>query len=110
MARVLLAVQSNFPDIRATINVRFDDGVERALQKSKSEYTVTSLLHREGTDPVLQSIQNLLHKLRKKPEAIVDAGGLGIEPMMYLFADTATNVVRKAIGIAHAYAPLASVN
>lgn len=110
MARVLLAVQSKFPDVGATINVRFNDGVKRALQKSKSEYAVTSVSDREGPDPVLQSIQNLLPKLKKKPEAIVDAGGPGIEPMTYLFADTATNVARKAIQIAHVYAPLERLN
>ena len=110
MARVLLAVQSRFPDIRAAINVRFDNDIKRALQQSKSEYAMTDVSHREGEDPVLQSIQNVLYKLKKKPEAIVDGGGLGIEPMTYFFADTATNVVRKAIGIAHTYVSLERVN
>jgi len=36
-------------------------------------------------------------------EAVVDYGGEGVEPSLYLFAEDAVNVVRRALEIARAY-------
>jgi predicted fused transcriptional regulator/phosphomethylpyrimidine kinase len=37
-------------------------------------------------------------------EAVVDLGGEGVEPSLYLFAEDAIKVVEKAIELARAYA------
>ena len=36
-------------------------------------------------------------------EAVVDLGGEGVEPSLYLFAEDAVKVVRRALEIARAY-------
>ena len=110
MARVLLAVQSKFPEVRATMNVRFDKNTDTIITKKDLKHAHTDPSDREGPDPVLWSIGRLIAKTRMRPDVIIDAGGLGIEPIAYLFADNATNVVRKAIGIAQGYASLERIN
>ena len=37
-------------------------------------------------------------------EAVVDLGGEGVEPSLYLFAEDAIKVVRRSLEIARAYA------
>lgn len=105
MARVLLAVHSRFPSVRAAINIRYDEKIAKILKKGRIEYVATDAKYRESPDPVLQSVHNLLPKVKKQPQAIVDAGGPGIEPIAYLFGETALNVVKMAIGIAQQYQP-----
>lgn len=110
MAKVLLVVQSKFPDIRATMNVRFDWAVDKIITKRGIRCANTDPSDRDGQDPVLWSIQKLVAKTKTKPDVIVDAGGPGIEPIAYLFADNATNVVRKALEISQSYASMERIN
>ena len=105
MARVLLALHSKFPSIRASMNIRYDDKIAKILKKNRIEYMMTDSSRREGTDPVLESIQQLLVKIKKQPQAIVDAGGQGIEPITYIFGESALEVVKNAIGISQQYSP-----
>jgi len=103
MARVLLVLHSKFPSIRASMNLRYDDAVAKVLKKNQIEYLMTDSTNREGSDPVLQSIQRLLAKIKKQPRAIVDEGGPGIEPITYIFGESALEVVKSAVGISQLY-------
>jgi len=103
MARVLLGLHSKFPSITASMNIRYDDEIAKILKKNRIEYVMTDSSSREGTDPVLQSMQKLLVKIEKQPQAIVDAGGQRIEPITYLFGESAVEVVKEAIRISQQY-------
>ena len=102
MARVLLISHSRFPAIKSAMNIRYDRNIAKILKRNSIEFMMTDST-REGPDTVLNSIQQLLPKIKKQPQAIIDAGGQGIEPITYLFGERALEVAKEAIAISQQY-------
>jgi XRE family transcriptional regulator, thiamine biosynthesis regulator len=114
---------------RAAINLRYDQKMERVLRELDVRRTTIGGDYppaggpRGATtnDKVLAALRALLSKGRggggggrgseevgteRGFEAVVDVGGEGVEPSLYLFAGEAIAVVRRALDIARAYASL----
>ena len=72
---------------------------------------IPSVIVLAGGDPyadrprskVIPSLPELTAEENAKFEAVVDLGGEGVEPSLYLFAEDAIKVVRRALEIARAY-------
>ncbi|MBM3898428.1 MAG: hypothetical protein FJ358_07915 [Thaumarchaeota archaeon] len=108
MARVLLILHSKFPAIISAMNIRYDQYVAKVLKQNKIECVMTDPSGREGSDPVLHSIQQLLPKIKQQPKAVIDAGGQGIEPITYIFGESALDVATSAIAISRQYSTLST--
>ncbi len=107
LAAILLEVERKHRALRAAMNLRYDERMAKVLAKLGVEtLTIGRSYPSGGQDKVLGA----LHARLSAPagaeefEAVVDVGGEGVEPSLYLFAEDATRVVKRAIEIARAYA------
>lgn len=109
MAKVLLAALEVDPNVRAAINVKYDERLRRAMEVLGLKYIMVQGKPRKvyvSEDDIVKDIRRLLKRLGYVPDAVVDHGGLGVEPIAYIFGEDAIDVAQKAISIASAYTML----
>jgi predicted fused transcriptional regulator/phosphomethylpyrimidine kinase len=107
MAEVLLAVMEKASSIRAVINIKHDEYVDKVLRRlgysfSSFELSELSKEAQESKFPTFLDIKKVVDESEKVLSINIDKGGYGIEPMAYIFGESATDVARKAIRIAGA--------
>jgi len=104
MARMLLLARSRMPEVRACINLRYDLKMDALLSRAGLRILeLGSHPSREAEDATVAALENRLGSSTSPFDAIVDKGGSGIEPNVYLFARGARDAARLAIRIARAY-------
>ncbi len=106
LAAILLEVQRRHPALRATINLRYDDSMSKVLAKFGVRRLTIGHSYPSGSqDKVLGAVRARLSSPdgSKGFEALVDLGGEGVEPSLYLFAEDAMKVVQRALEIAREY-------
>jgi predicted fused transcriptional regulator/phosphomethylpyrimidine kinase/predicted transcriptional regulator len=106
LAAILLEVRRERPELSAAINLRYDERMASVISGLGVRKLVIGPSHPEGSnDRVLEALRATLSKGHAGSfEAVVDLGGEGLEPSLYLFADDAIKVVRRSLDIARAYA------
>lgn len=94
-ASVLLKVMRKFPNIRSAVVIKYS---HECLQKlvSAGLYVVRTGPHSSGAE-LFTVLEKTVESLQKEPDVIADAGGLGLEPVMYVFAVNAVRAVKKAL-------------
>ena len=104
MAKILLLARERQPRFRACINLRYD-GVMAAMMKKAGLKAVALRGHRTAghDDPTVEALAKRLGSWRGPFDAVVDEGGAGIEPNVYLFSGGAREVVELAIRLAKGY-------
>ena len=104
MSRMLLLARSRMPDHRACINVRYDARFGTLLTEAGLRLlTIGGHSSLGARDATVEALERML-KLEHRPfDAVVEEGGSGIEPNVYLFAKGAQEVARIAIRLAKAY-------
>ena len=104
MAKVLLLVMGKRPQLRACINLRYDSKMDAAVRKSGLR-TITIGGYPTGgsEDPTTNAMEKKLAAHPGAFDAIIDRGGAGIEPDLYLFAKGAREVADAALKLARAY-------
>ena len=104
MSRILLLARSRIPRQRACINLRYDARLGALLARSGIR---TLMLGRHPSRPAEDAtVEALERKLRADPrtfDAVIDEGGSGIEPNVYLFGTGAREVAKTAIRLAEDY-------
>jgi len=98
VASVLLAVMSRFDSKRAAMNIRFDPKIDSEIRRMK-----LSVLRVKGGSIMLDSLRESLSGRVDPVDAVVDPGGPGSEPGLYLFASDATSVAELGLKISRAY-------
>ncbi len=106
LAAILLEVERKHPALRAAMNLRYDERMSKVLQKLQVRHLTMG--HSYPADPRDKVLGALRARLSAPGggggfEAVVDLGGEGVEPSLYLFAEDAVKVVRRALEIARAY-------
>ena len=97
LARILLLVRRRLPEFRAVINLRYDRGVDRVLKKARLARLTIGGYARSGTsDGTLDALSAVLQKEHRSFDVIVDTGGEGVEPNVYLFGTDAVEVALLA--------------
>jgi len=107
LAAMLLEVEREQPSLRAAMNLRYDDKVSRILtHMGVKRMTIGRVYPSSSQDKVIEALRARLDSQEgKKPfEAVVDLGGQGVEPSLYLFAEDASGVTRMGLEIARRYA------
>ena len=106
LAAILLEVERKHPALRAAINLRYDDRMSNVLAKLRIKQLTIGHSYPSGAqDKVLGALSGRLSSPAGSAgfEAVVDLGGEGVEPSLYLFSDDAVKVVQRALEIARVY-------
>lgn len=94
LAEVLLA--SGYP---ACIDIKFDERIREAMGRIGLRWIEFSSGKYAGLNPAAEAIKELRSR-RSLARAVADTGGLGIEPVTYVFGSSATEAVLTAEKIA----------
>jgi len=108
LAAILLEVEHKHPSLRAAINLRHDERMSKVLARLRVRALTMGRDYPSGSqDKVLGALRARLSAPggSSKFEVVVDLGGEGVEPSLYLFGDDAAKVVKRSLEIARAYAP-----
>lgn len=106
LAAILLEVERWQTALRAAMNIRYDERMSKVLARLRvKQVTIGRSYPADAQDKVLGALRARLSTPGGAGgfEAVVDLGGEGVEPSLYLFAEDATKVVRRALQIARAY-------
>lgn len=94
-ANVLLKVMSRFPNIRSAVAIKYD---EKCIEKlSSSGLNVIKTGPHKSIEEFFASLEKAINGSSEEPDAVADAGGLGIEPVIYVFSLDAIKAVKKAL-------------
>ncbi|MGP3668239.1 MAG: thiamine-phosphate synthase family protein [Candidatus Bathyarchaeota archaeon] len=94
---VLLKVRSIGINVKAAINIRFKEEFLKKLKKNN--FHLTNLGPHKKPEDFMPNLEKLLKTLRKRVDAIVDLGGQHLEPVIYVFGNSASDVVKKAFTV-----------
>jgi len=104
MSRMLLLARSRMPEHRACINVRYDARLGTLLTEAGLRLLTIGRHSSLGArDATVDALERMLKSEQLPFDAVVEEGGSGIEPNVYLFARGAQEVARVAIRLAKAY-------
>jgi len=104
MSRMLLLVRSKMPEHRACINIRYDARLNPLLSRVGLRVLTLGRHSSRGTGDT--TVEALARRLESEPrpfDAVVEEGGGGIEPNVYLFAKGAQEAARIAVRLAKGY-------
>lgn len=91
LALILLTIMKYRKDIRAAMCIKYDDKVDSALKKCR--FKVEYIKRKRGK--FLKILERKMRSCKVKPDIIVDLGEKGIEPITYIFGESAMRVVEK---------------
>jgi predicted fused transcriptional regulator/phosphomethylpyrimidine kinase/predicted transcriptional regulator len=106
LAAILLEVERKHPALRAAMNLRYDERMSKVIAKLRLKQLTIGHEYPAGSqDKVLGALRARLSAPggAGEFEAVVDLGGEGVEPSLYLFAEDATKVVQRSLQLARAY-------
>lgn len=104
MARVLLLVRTRHPEFRACMNLRYDLKMAKELRRGGLKTLAMGRYTRlSSEDPTVDALARRLRSSTEEFDAVVDEGGSGIEPNVYLFSKGARELAELAIRLAKAY-------
>ncbi|NJE11391.1 thiamine-phosphate synthase family protein [Thermococcus sp. MAR1] len=92
IARILLRLAGIRPEVRSVLNIRYGRDIESALTEAgfKIGKVKTGGLSEE------EAVRAIADVFRQDAyDAVVDVGGLGVEPLVYIFGETPFDVVEK---------------
>nr|MDO8100685.1 thiamine-phosphate synthase family protein [Candidatus Njordarchaeota archaeon] len=104
LANIILAAMEKDKEVKAAINIAFNDKVEQAMLGLDMKVYRFSRANLPSNvverNPVSWAVRKASNELGKIPDALVDVGGYGVEPATYLFGSSSVEVAEKAIKIA----------
>jgi predicted fused transcriptional regulator/phosphomethylpyrimidine kinase/predicted transcriptional regulator len=106
MSNVVLIFNSKSSNLRAAMNLRYDEDLEKTLGVLgiARVYTVSDRAA-QGGDQVLKRLQKVaLPDPTTQLLAIIDRGSEGVEPNTYLIGINASQIAQVALRISHRYA------
>jgi predicted fused transcriptional regulator/phosphomethylpyrimidine kinase/predicted transcriptional regulator len=104
MAKMLLLARSRRPELRACINLRYDGRMRLAMREAGLKaLTLGGARRADADDPTVDAFERRLKAPHGRFDAVVEEGGGGIEPNVYLFATGAREAAELAIRLARAY-------
>ena len=104
LSRILSLVRRSKPDLRACINLRYDRKMDRVLKSLG--FKVLAIIGERGEkagDPTAEALETALDRSHEDFDTVVDRGGSGIEPNVYLFSRGAKDAAAVAIRVSKKY-------
>jgi len=96
LAKILLNILSFYPEIRGAVVVKYSETYKNKAQ-SLGETIIVSRGKLERNDIVADIVEALKKHGGPPPDFIIDEGGLGIEPVIYVFGRDSVDAVKKAL-------------
>ena len=105
LAKVLLKVRERDKSIRAVMNIKYCDAVEEAVKRLGLRFVKVGPQDRANDDMIAEEIYRFFSP---GTDVVFHLGGVGLEPVTYVFGKSPLDVVRKVLDIAKVYAELKS--
>ena len=103
LARVLIQVRARRKDVRTAMNLRFDSRVAAVIRRLGLKTLRTGGDYpMRGEDPIVEGMKSRI-ATAKEYDAIVDTGGLGVEPSLYLLGSDPVKLAELAIKVSREY-------
>ncbi|EHR77631.1 phosphomethylpyrimidine kinase [Thermococcus litoralis DSM 5473] len=93
MAEVLIGLSEIFPEVRSVLNIRYDKKISGALKKAG--FKVGTVEKSERSEEETVKLITVEFKKKGILDAVIDKGGFGIEPCVYIFGKSPIEVVEK---------------
>ncbi|WP_297506277.1 thiamine-phosphate synthase family protein [Thermococcus sp.] len=91
-ASLVVEVMKRRPSLRSVLNIRYGEDVERALERAGLKFTRV----RTGGLSEMEAVKTIAKAFESAEwDAIVDGGGKGVEPLVYIFGRNPLEVVGK---------------
>ena len=103
LAKVLLKVRKRDRSVRAVMNVKYDEAVEQAVKMLNLKFVKVGPQDKADDDSIAEEIFRLYSP---GTDVVFHVGGLGLEPVTYVFGRNPLDVVRKVLDIAKVYAEI----
>lgn len=104
MSKVVLLARSSRPELRACMNVRYDEKMAAAMKKKGLRtISIGNYSFPGSEDPTAEALERRLKSSPGPFDAVIDEGGSAVEPNVYLFGKGARDVAKLALGLARAY-------
>ncbi|MGQ0377404.1 MAG: bifunctional hydroxymethylpyrimidine kinase/phosphomethylpyrimidine kinase [Nitrososphaerota archaeon] len=105
VASAILAVTKKFPSIRAALNLKYDSKIIKKFRDrdlivlSYNRTKEPSYIKRKENASVLWGIENAIKKSNTPPDIIFHKGDFGKEPMIIVFGESPSKVIKKISNI-----------
>ncbi|MGP8125074.1 MAG: thiamine-phosphate synthase family protein [Nitrososphaerales archaeon] len=104
LSRVLLLIRTRKPGVRACINLRYDKKMEAVLKRLKLRpLRIGGYPPSASGDPTIDALAKRLSSADEAFDVLVDLGGSGVEPNLYLFAESPAGAADLALRASRAY-------
>ena len=90
ISKILLAMNKKNQNIRASMCIKFNEEIEKAIKESKLKFVV---MDRTKYDDITKFIEEALGDF----DAVADPGEKNVEPVVYIFGSGAINVVERVL-------------
>ena len=98
LANILLAARNFNKRLRAAINVKHFPEMSRALGRLGVKYAVVEARAEPISDEVvLEDVSRAFRNTGEKLEALIHGGGIGYEPITYLFSENLDELVERVL-------------
>ena len=101
LSKILLNVMSKNSQIRAVMNIKYDEKVDKALKKLGFKVAYIGPRDSEISDDEI--VNDVIKVYNPELDCVVHLGGKGIEANTYVFGRDPIDVVRKVIEIGRVY-------
>jgi len=104
MSKILILARKRNGALRAVVNLRYDSRMAKVMKGA--ELKILTIGKHSGLGPedsTAEALQRALDVERGPFDSVVDLGGSGIEPNVYVFARSAMEAARLAIRLARSY-------
>ena len=106
LARVLIQVRARRKDVRAVMNLRFDRRMAAVIRRLRLKILRTGGEYPSDVeDPIVEGMKRRV-ATSKEYDAIIDIGGLGVEPSLYLLGSDPVKLAELAIKMSREYSAI----
>src|SRR5256712_10907606 len=103
LAMVLIQVRARRKDVHAVVNLRFDRRMAAVIRRLRLKILRTGGEYPSDVeDPIVEGMRRRV-ATSKEYDAIIDIGGLGVEPSLYLLGSDPVKLAELAIKVSRDY-------
>jgi predicted fused transcriptional regulator/phosphomethylpyrimidine kinase len=103
LSQILLEAKKKKNKINSVINIKFDRRVEEIIKRLSLRSIEIGGKYPEAEDKVAEAFKRKVSQFKGEFDVLIDRGGEGVEPNLYIFGKDAYEVTSVALRIAELY-------
>ncbi len=104
MAKMLVLARKRMHEYHAAINLRYDAKMKKVLRTRRlNRIEIGGVYPARTEDSTVAAMVRKLAETNERFDVVIDRGGTGVEPNLYLFGKTAIEVASLAVEISELY-------